>query len=30
MANLNLTQDVINKRERKQTAAHIVAKSFPL
>ena len=31
MANLNLGQDdVANKRERKQTAAHIVAKSYPL
>ena len=28
MANLNL--DVANKRERKQTAAHYVAKSYPL
>ena len=27
MANLNLGQDVANKRERK--AAHIVAKSYP-
>ena len=26
MANLNLGQDVANKRERKYTAAHIVAK----
>ena len=30
MANLNLDQDVANKRERKPTAAHIVAKSYPL
>ena len=31
MANLNLGQDdVANKRERKKTAAHIVAKSDPL
>ena len=30
MANLNLGQDVANKRERKQTAAHIVVKSYPL
>ena len=29
MANLNLGQDVANKRERKQTAVHIVAISFP-
>ena len=26
----NLVQDVANKRERKSTAAHIVAKSDPL
>ena len=30
MASLNLGQDVANKGERKQTAAHIVAKSYPL
>ena len=30
MANLNLGQDVANKRERKRPAAHIVAKSYPL
>ena len=30
MVNLNLGQDVANKREGKQTAAHIVAKSYPL
>ena len=30
MANLNLCQDVANKRERKQRIAHIVAKSYPL
>ena len=30
MPNLYLGQDVANKRERKQTAAHIVAKSYPL
>ena len=30
MANLNLDQDVANKRERKKTTAHIVAKSYPL
>ena len=30
MANLNLGQDVANKRERKLTTAHIVAKSYPL
>ena len=30
MANLNLDQVVANKRERKLTAAHIVAKSYPL
>ena len=30
MANLNLGQDLTNKRERKQTAAHIVARSYPL
>ena len=30
MANLNLGQDVANKREIKYTAAHIVAKSYPL
>ena len=28
MASLNLDQDVANKRERKETAAHIVAKSY--
>ena len=30
MASLNLGHDVAKKRERKQTAAHIVAKSYPL
>ena len=30
MANLNLGQNVANKRERKFTAAHIVAKSYTL
>ena len=30
MANLNLGQDVANNRERKETAAHIEAKSYPL
>ena len=30
MANLKLGQDVANKRERKLTAPHIVAKSYPL
>ena len=30
MASLHLGQDVANKRERKWTAAHIVAKSYPL
>ena len=30
MASLNLGQDVANKRERKQTAAHIVARSYSL
>ena len=30
MADLYLGQDVANKRERKQTAAHIVAKPYPL
>ena len=30
MANLNLGQDVANKRERKYTAVHIVAKPYPL
>ena len=30
MANLNLGQDVANKRERKHTAAHKVAKFYPL
>ena len=30
MASLNLGQDVANKRERKQTAAHIVAQSYSL
>ena len=29
MANLNSGQDVANKRERKLSAAHIVAKSDP-
>ena len=29
MTNLNLGQDVANIRERKFTAAHIVAKSYP-
>ena len=29
MANRILGQDVASKRERKQTAAHIVAKSYP-
>ena len=29
MASLNLGQDVANKRERKQTVAHKVAKSNP-
>ena len=28
MANLNLAQDVANKRERKYTAAHIAAKFY--
>ena len=28
--NLDLGQDVANKRERKKTAAHKVAKSYPL
>ena len=30
MANLNLSQDVANKREKKETVAHIVAKFYPL
>ena len=30
MANLNLDQDVANKRERKYPAAHLVAKFYPL
>ena len=30
MANLNLGQDVANKRERKLTAANIMAKSYLL
>ena len=30
MARLNSDQDVANNRERKQTAAHIVAKSYPI
>ena len=30
MASLDLSQDVANKRERKQTATHIVAKSYAL
>ena len=30
MANLNLGQNVANKRERKKVAAHKVAKSYPL
>ena len=30
VASLNLGQDVANERERKQTAAHVVAKSYPL
>ena len=30
MASLNFGQDVANKRERKLTAAHIAAKSYPL
>ena len=30
MINLDLDQDVANTRERKQTAAHKVAKSYPL
>ena len=30
MASLNIGKDVANKRERKQTAAHIVTKSYPL
>ena len=29
MANLNLDQDVANKRERKLTTVHIVANFFP-
>ena len=29
MANLNLGPDVANKRERQQTVADIVAKSYP-
>ena len=30
MAKLDLDKDVANKSERKQTAAQIVAKSYPL
>ena len=30
MSSLNLGQDVANKRERKELAAHIVAKYYPL
>ena len=30
MASLSLGRDVANKRERKYTAAHMVAKSYPL
>ena len=30
MADLNLGQDVANKRERKQAATHVVAISYPL
>ena len=30
MANLNLGQDVTNKRERKETVAYEVAKFYPL
>ena len=30
MASLNLGQDMANKKERKYTAAHIVAKFYPL
>ena len=30
MSSLNLGRYVANKRERKLTAAHIVAKSYPL
>ena len=30
MGNLNLDKDEANKRERKYTSAHIVAKSYPL
>ena len=30
MANITLSQDVVKKRERKWTAAHNVAKSYPL
>ena len=30
MVNLNLGQDAANKKERKQTAAHIVAKFYHL
>ena len=30
MANINLGQEVANKRERKWTAAHIVGKSYSL
>ena len=30
MEDVNLGQDVANKRERKLTAPHIVAKSYPL
>ena len=29
MANINLGQDVANNRERKKSAAHKVAKSYP-
>ena len=30
MAKLDLSQDVANKREKKYTAADILAKSYPL
>ena len=30
MANVNLGQDMANKRERKQTAAHNVAKFYAI
>ena len=30
MANLNIGQDVANKRERKKTAMHKVTKYYPL